>query len=184
MRWKMEILQQFANLKLNFLVLTKELYVNFEVSKLIRMYPYQTGRSVLLGDIHSMVQKYIKQLNNRRSVINKAAANATAHGLLTAILTLLVKSMYALLSGLRAYFQEWISKSVTYTIFPYTESRPNAIMFLLVMRRWLCVVQKVLQLRAVLITGTFAITMHSEFLPMHIIYTGKTVKSVRKIEFP
>ena len=82
MRWKMEILQQFANLKLNFLVLTKELYVNFEVSKLIRMYPYQTGRSVLLGDIHSMVQKYIKQLNNRRSVINKAAANATAHGLL------------------------------------------------------------------------------------------------------
>ena len=29
-----------------------------------------------------MVQKYIKQLNNRRSVINKAAANATAHGLL------------------------------------------------------------------------------------------------------
>ena len=57
-------------------------------------------------------------------------------------------------------------------------------MFLLVMRRWLCVVQKVLQSSAVLITGTFAITMHGEFLPMHIIYKGKTVKSVRKIEFP
>ena len=34
------------------------------------------------------------------------------------------------------------------------------------------------------ITGTFAITMHGEFLPMHLIYKGKTVKSLIRFKFP
>ena len=34
------------------------------------------------------------------------------------------------------------------------------------------------------ITGTFAITMHSEFLPVHLIYKGKTVQSLPRFKFP
>ena len=44
-----------------------------------------------------------------------------------------------------------------------------------------------LQSRAVLInsvTGTFAITMHGEFLPTHIIYKEITMKSYPRFKFP
>ena len=34
------------------------------------------------------------------------------------------------------------------------------------------------------ITGTFAVTMHSEFLPVHLIYKGKTVQSLPRFKFP
>ena len=34
------------------------------------------------------------------------------------------------------------------------------------------------------ITEKFAITMHGEFLPMHLIYKGKTVQSLLRFKFP
>ena len=34
------------------------------------------------------------------------------------------------------------------------------------------------------ITGTFAISLHGEFLPMQLIYGGKTTQSLSKVEFP
>ena len=34
------------------------------------------------------------------------------------------------------------------------------------------------------VTGIFSVTMHCEFLPMHLIYKGKTVQSFPKFKFP
>ena len=34
------------------------------------------------------------------------------------------------------------------------------------------------------ITGTFAITIHDEFLPVHLIYKGKTMQSLPRFKFP
>ena len=54
-----------------------------EVTKLIPNYSPQTGRPLLLGDLDSMVQTYIKKLSNRGGVVNRAIANATTQALLT-----------------------------------------------------------------------------------------------------
>ena len=99
MQRRMETQQQFVNLKLNFLVLMKVLYVNLrkgiiprsetlqkrkdEVTKLIPKYSSQTGRPLLIGDLNSMVQTYIKKLSNSGGVVDRAIANATAQALLT-----------------------------------------------------------------------------------------------------
>ena len=71
-----------------------------------------TGRPLLQDDLDSMVQTCIKQLSNRGVVVNRATPNTTAQALLITNLGLLVKSMCAFLSGLRAYFVEWVSKRV------------------------------------------------------------------------
>ena len=54
-----------------------------EVTKLIPKSSSQTGQPLLLGDLDSMIQTYIKQLSNRGGVVNRAIANATAQALLT-----------------------------------------------------------------------------------------------------
>ena len=53
-----------------------------EVSKLVPKYSSQTGRPLLLGDLGSIVQTYIKQLSNRGGVLNRAIANTTTQVLL------------------------------------------------------------------------------------------------------
>ena len=52
-----------------------------EVTKLIPKYSSRTSRLLLLGDLDSMIQTYIKQLSNRGGVVNRAIANATAQAL-------------------------------------------------------------------------------------------------------
>lgn len=54
-----------------------------EVKKSILRYSSKTGRPLILGDLDSMVQTYIKQLSNRGGVVNRAIANATALALLS-----------------------------------------------------------------------------------------------------
>ena len=54
-----------------------------EVTKLILKYSSQTGRPLLIEDLNSMLQTYIKKLSNRRGVVNRAIANTTTQDLLT-----------------------------------------------------------------------------------------------------
>ena len=70
-----------------------------EVSKLVPKYSSQTGRPLLLGDLGSIVQTYIKQLSNRGGVLNRTIANTTTQASWSTVLALLVKSVWALLSG-------------------------------------------------------------------------------------
>ena len=50
---------------------------------MIPKYSFQTRRPLLQRDLDGIVQTYIKQLSNRRGVVNRAIANATAQALLT-----------------------------------------------------------------------------------------------------
>ena len=54
-----------------------------EVANVIQKYSSHTGRPLLLGELDSMVQTYIKQLSNRGGVVNRAIANATGQASLS-----------------------------------------------------------------------------------------------------
>ena len=54
-----------------------------EVANVNPKYSSQTGRPLLLGELDSMVQTYIKQLSNRGGVVNRAIANATGQASLS-----------------------------------------------------------------------------------------------------
>ena len=54
-----------------------------EVANVIMKYWSQTDRPLLLGELDSKVQTYIKQLSNRGGVVKRAIANAAAQALLT-----------------------------------------------------------------------------------------------------
>ena len=59
-----------------------------EVANVIPKYSSHTGRPLILGELDSMVQTYIKQLSNRGGVVNRAIANATAQARLRRCLNL------------------------------------------------------------------------------------------------
>ena len=191
---------------------------NKEVSKLIPKYSFQTCRPLLLGDLHSMVQTYIKQLSNRGGVVNRAIANATAQDLLIHYpnLALLVKSMCALLSGLRTLFQRMgfkkhrktssvdsarkeIKYLFTHDIVDTVERYKIMLLFILNLDqtplKYVPVGNETMALSGAngatiegssdkcCITGTFAITMHGKFLPMHPILKGKIAQSLPRFKF-
>ena len=54
-----------------------------EESKSITKYARTTGRSYLLGELDEMVQKHIRSLSKKGSVINTAVATATAKALIS-----------------------------------------------------------------------------------------------------
>ena len=54
-----------------------------EESKNITKYARKTGRPYLLGQLDEMVQKHIRSLSKKGSVINTTVANATAKALIS-----------------------------------------------------------------------------------------------------
>ena len=49
----------------------------------ITKYPRKTGRPYLLGELDEMIQKHIRSLSKKGSVINTTVANATAKALIS-----------------------------------------------------------------------------------------------------
>ena len=82
-----------------------------EVSKLVPKYSSQTGRPLLLGDLGSIVQTYIKQLSNRGGVLNRTIANTTTQVLLIHCPSLVGEIGVGSSFWLRAYFEEWFQKT-------------------------------------------------------------------------
>ena len=54
-----------------------------EESKSITKYARKTGRPYLLGELDEMVQKHIRSLSKKGSVINTTITNATANALIS-----------------------------------------------------------------------------------------------------
>ena len=192
-----------------------------EVKEAIPRYSSETGRPLLLGDLDSMVQTYIKQLSNRGGVVNRTIANATAQALLTRYPNIVGEIDIFSSSWAQSLFRRmgYKKRRKTSSAVDIPDAARKEIEFLflhgivesvekykippsLILNldqtplKYVPVGNETMALGGAksvtiegssdkrCITGTFAITMDNEFLPMHLIYKGKTEQSLPRFKFP
>ena len=192
-----------------------------EESKSITKYAQKTGRLYLLGGLGEMVQKHIRSLSKKRSVINTNVANATAKALI---------SKYPYVAGdIDVNSSRWpkslfarlnfVKRRKTSSKVDIPKKARQEIEFLFLHEIVTKVEKHNIPSKLILnidqtplkyvpfgnetlaprgetsvtiegssdkrsVTGTFAISLHGDFLPMQLVYGGKTSQSLPRYRFP
>ena len=180
-----------------------------EESKNITKYARKTGRPYLLGKLDEMVQKHIRSLSKKGSLINTTVTNATAKTLISKYPY--VKSLFARMNfvkrrktsskvGIPDKARKEIEFLVLHEIVTKVEKHniPPELILNIDQTPLKCVpagnetlaprgetsvtIEGSSDKRS--ITRTFAISLHGDFLPMQLIYGGKTSQSLARCRFP
>ena len=187
------------------------------IKKSIPKYKSKTGRPLLIGELDSMVQRYLLAASNRGAVLTRASAVSAAKALLKKYPNIVgdidiessswAKSLYQRMGFTRRkctsskvdipekarkeieyqFHYEIVSKVERYQI-------PSSLVINLDQTPSPMVSSMALKgCKDVTITGsadkrnitaTFAITLSGEFLPVQLIYGGKTEQSLPRYKFP
>ena len=184
-------------------------------------YRYKTGRPLLLGDLDSMVQKYLLAASNRGTIITRAVAVSCGKALLKRYPNIVgnidldtsswAQSLFRRMGFVRRRhtsskvdIPEGARKEIEYIFLYDIVSKvekyiiPDSLIINfdqtpspLVPCRKNTMAQKGCQNVVIKgaddkrsITSTFAITLAGEFLPMQLIYGGKTLQSLPRYKFP
>ena len=157
------------------------------------------GRPLLLGELDEMVRKYLLTLSKRGGVINTTVVNATAKALMSKYPHVVgqidvdssrwAKSLFSRMNFVKR--RKTSSKVEKHKIPPalIINIDQTPLKYVPVGNETLAprgetsvTIEGSADKRS--ITGVFAISLHGEFLPMRLIYGGKTSQSLPRFEFP
>ena len=155
------------------------------------------GRPLLLGEIDSMVQRYLIAASNRGSIISRAVATSTTKALmskhpdLVGNIDLDASSWAKSLFTRMGFVHQLVSKVEMYGIPPSLIINIDQTPSKYVSSSRTTMAKKNLKQVAVAgsadkrtITATFAVSLDGKFLPMQLIYGGKTKQSLPQFKFP
>ena len=181
-------------------------------SQTIPRYSQKTGRPLLLGELDEMVRKYLLTLSKRGGVINTTVANPTPKALMSKYPHVVgqidvdssrwAKSLFSRTNFVKRRYgaRKEIEFLFLHEIVSIVEKHkiPPALIVNIDQTplKYVRVGNETLAPRGETsvtiegsvdkhsITGTFAISLHGEFLPMQLIYGGKTSRSLPRFDFP